>query len=232
MGLIYGPSGCGKSSLVKAGLLPRLGKHVLPVYIEATPEETEARLLKGLRKVCPELPRELGLVDSLARLRKGRVLPPSTRCCWSWTSSSNGCMPGEVRRTPNWSPPFGSAMASIVQAVVMVRDDFWMAATPVHAGPGDPTWSTEQNIGAVDLFDPRPCAKGADGVRARPTASLPEKDRSTSKRPERISGSSDLRLAQDGKIISVRLALFAEMVKGKPWAPATLKEVGGTEGVG
>ena len=30
----------------------------------------------------------------------------------------------------------------------------------------------------------------------------------------------------------VRLALFAEMVKGKPWTPATLKEVGGTEGVG
>jgi hypothetical protein len=49
VGLLYGPSGCGKSSLVKAGLLPRLGKHVLPVYIEATPEETEARLLKGLR---------------------------------------------------------------------------------------------------------------------------------------------------------------------------------------
>ena len=30
----------------------------------------------------------------------------------------------------------------------------------------------------------------------------------------------------------MRLALFAEMVKGKPWTPATLKEVGGTEGVG
>jgi hypothetical protein len=26
--------------------------------------------------------------------------------------------------------------------------------------------------------------------------------------------------------------LFAEMVKGKPWTPATLREVGGTEGVG
>ena len=39
-------------------------------------------------------------------------------------------------------------------------------------------------------------------------------------------------LAQDGKIICVRLALFAEMMKGKPWTPATLKEVGGTEGVG
>ena len=30
----------------------------------------------------------------------------------------------------------------------------------------------------------------------------------------------------------MRLALFAEMVKGKPWTPTTLKEVGGAEGVG
>ena len=30
----------------------------------------------------------------------------------------------------------------------------------------------------------------------------------------------------------MRLALFAEMVKGKPWTPATLRDVGGTEGVG
>jgi hypothetical protein len=39
-------------------------------------------------------------------------------------------------------------------------------------------------------------------------------------------------LAQDGKVVPVRLALFAEMVKGKPWSPATLREVGGAEGVG
>ena len=50
VGLVYGPSGCGKSSLVKAGLLPRLAEHVRTVYVEATPDETEARLLKGLRK--------------------------------------------------------------------------------------------------------------------------------------------------------------------------------------
>ena len=33
-------------------------------------------------------------------------------------------------------------------------------------------------------------------------------------------------------MISVRLALFAEMMKGKPWTPSSLKEVGGTKGVG
>src|SRR5262249_30014805 len=55
VGLIYGPSGCGKSSLVKAGLFPRLAKSVTAVYIEATGEETEARLVKGLRGQLPEL---------------------------------------------------------------------------------------------------------------------------------------------------------------------------------
>src|SRR5262249_18107940 len=79
VGLIYGPSGCGKSSLVKAGLLPRLGKHVLSVFVEATPEETETRLLKGLRRACPALPRDLALVESLAHLRKGRILPPERK---------------------------------------------------------------------------------------------------------------------------------------------------------
>jgi serine/threonine protein kinase len=79
VGLIYGPSGCGKSSLVKAGLLPRLGKHVLPVYVEATVEGTEVRLLKGLRKACPDLPQGSRLIESLAGSSHGR--------CWDqWTA--------------------------------------------------------------------------------------------------------------------------------------------------
>ena len=47
VGVMYGPSGCGKSSLVKAGLLPHLAVHVLPVFVEATPNDTELRLLKA-----------------------------------------------------------------------------------------------------------------------------------------------------------------------------------------
>src|SRR5207302_9644503 len=39
-------------------------------------------------------------------------------------------------------------------------------------------------------------------------------------------------MAQEGKVICVRLALFAEMMKGKAWTPASLKAVGGTTGVG
>ena len=75
VGLIYGPSGCGKSSLVKAGLLPRLAKAVTAVYVEATADETEARLLKGLRRQIPDLPSNLGVIESLTTLRQGRFLP-------------------------------------------------------------------------------------------------------------------------------------------------------------
>src|SRR5262249_25573481 len=65
VGLAYGPSGCGKSSLVKAGLLPRLCEDVITIYVEATEEETEARLLKSMRKACSNLPHHLGLTPTV-----------------------------------------------------------------------------------------------------------------------------------------------------------------------
>ena len=75
VGLIYGPSGCGKSSLVKAGLLPRLSDDVIAVYVEATADETESRLLNGLHKCCPPASENLGLVDTLVALRRGQGIP-------------------------------------------------------------------------------------------------------------------------------------------------------------
>ena len=39
-------------------------------------------------------------------------------------------------------------------------------------------------------------------------------------------------LTHEGKVICVQLSLFADMMKGRPWTPASLQEVGGTSGVG
>ena len=75
VGLIYGPSGCGKSSLVKAGLLPRLSEEIVSIYVECTSDETEIRLLCGLRKQFPLLDQSLNCKDSMAALRRGLVLP-------------------------------------------------------------------------------------------------------------------------------------------------------------
>ena len=74
VGLIYGPSGCGKSSLIRAGVLPRLANSVTAVHVEAAGEETEARLLSGLRRQLADLPTNLGLIESLAALRQRRFI--------------------------------------------------------------------------------------------------------------------------------------------------------------
>lgn len=71
VGLIYGPTGCGKSSLIKAGLVPRLSSDVITVYVEATADETEARLLRRLRKHCPHLSDSLDLKQAMAAIRRG-----------------------------------------------------------------------------------------------------------------------------------------------------------------
>jgi eukaryotic-like serine/threonine-protein kinase len=59
---------------------------------------------------------------------------------------------------------------------------------------------------------------------------LPENPGDQTKEQDRFLDEAVAGLAGDGKIISVRLSLFAEMVKGRPWTPATLRQVGGTEG--
>ena len=69
VGLIYGPSGCGKSSLVKAGLIPTLAEYVVPIYVEASADRTEAVLLRELRTAVAGLPDDLPLSQTLAYLR-------------------------------------------------------------------------------------------------------------------------------------------------------------------
>ncbi len=230
VGLIYGPSGCGKSSIVKAGLLPRLGKHVLPVYIEATPEETEARLLKGLRRWCPELSRGSGLVDALANLRRGRILPPERKVLLILVQFEQWLHAKRGEGNTELVAALRHCDGEHVQAIVLVRDDFWLAASRFMRDLEIRLLEGE-NSALVDLFDPRHAKKVLMAF-GRAYGASPENIGDLSSDEESFLDQTIAGLAQDGKIISVRLALFAEMIKGKPWTPATLREVGGTEGIG
>ncbi len=216
--------------MVKAGLLPRLGNHVLPVYIEATPDETEARLLKGLRKACPELPRESRLVNSLARLRKGRVLPPERKVLLVLDQFEQWLFTRRGEENTELVAALRQCDGEHVQAVVMVRDDFWMAATRFMRDL-EVRLLEGENSAAVNLFDPDHARKVLSAF-GRAFGRLPAKASEISSNQEAFLEQAVDGLAEEGKVISVRLALFAEMMKGKPWAPATFEEVGGTKGVG
>ncbi|MFM8326689.1 MAG: hypothetical protein ACKN9U_17655, partial [Pirellulaceae bacterium] len=74
VGMMYGPSGCGKSSLMKAGLLPRLSKRIIAVYAESTPDGTEERLIRAVRRAVPDCD-GMSLQELLASIRRRRLVP-------------------------------------------------------------------------------------------------------------------------------------------------------------
>ncbi|WP_165227342.1 protein kinase domain-containing protein [Aquisphaera insulae] len=230
VGLIYGPSGCGKSSLVKAGLLPLLSPGVIPVYVEATPGDTEARLLNNLRKQVPGLGESLGLRDSLAALRQRGILPAGKKVLIILDQFEQWLHGRREEEAPALVQAMRQCDGERVCCIAMIRDDFWMAATrfmkaiEVRIVDG-------RNAAAADLFDASHATKvlAAFGrAFGRISGSLGRRQREhESFLREAVAG-----LAQDGKVVCVQLALFAETMKGKPWTRSALAGLGGTRGVG
>ena len=226
VGLIYGPSGCGKSSLVKAGLLPRLAKDVTALYVEATPDETETRILRTLQKQVPNLPTDASIAETFAWLRRqnGPKIVVIIDQFEQWLHSHRGETDAELV----------TAMRQCdgvqLQAIVMVRDDFAMAAarfmdlleTPILQG---------KNFATVDLFDidhaEQVLIKFGRAFAKLPVAPTPLADHEQAFVSAVVGG-----LAEEDQVVSVRLSLFAEMVKSKPWTMQTLLDVGGTDGIG
>ena len=230
VGLIYGPSGCGKSSLVKAGLLPRLSEGVIAVYIEATPEETEARLLRGLRKHCPALEDNLSLKESLAAVRQGQGISICKKVLIVLDQFEQWLHARKEEENTDLVQALRQCDGGRLQCIVMVRDDFWMAATRFMREL-ELKLLEGVNSAAVDLFPIRHAEKVLAAF-GRAFGTLPDNLREVNQEQKSFITQSVAGLAEEGKVISVRLSLFAEMMKGKAWTPATLKEVGGTKGVG
>ena len=230
VGLIYGPSGCGKSSLVKAGLLPRLSDNVLPVYVEATAAETETRLLNGLRKRCPALATNLGLTETLNALCRGQGTASGKKMLIVLDQFEQWLHAKRDGENTELVQALRQCDGERVQCVVMVRDDFWLAVSrflldlEVDLVPG-------RNIALVDLFD-FDHAKKVLTAFGQAFGKLPEKSSDVSQEQGEFLSKAVSGLSQENKVICVRLALFAEMMKGRPWTPVAFKEVGGTEGVG
>ncbi len=226
VGLIYGPSGCGKSSMVKAGLLPRLSEDVAAIYLEATPNETETRILRGLRKHLPELPKQLALVETFSWLRRNE----SRRVVVILDQFEQWLHAHRAEHDTDLVRALRQCDGGMLQSLVMVRDDFSMAAsrfmreleTRILEG---------HNFATVDLFDVDHAASVLTKF-GQAFGKLPQDLGRISDPQRKFVEAVASGLAEDGKVVSVRLALFAEMVKGKPWIPETLDAVGGTEGIG
>ena len=229
VGVMYGPSGCGKTSLVRAGLLPRLSESVISVHIEATENETESRLLNGLRKIFPNLRADLDLPETFrALLARSGDSPKKVLIVLDqfeqWLHAKRS------EEETSLEQALSECNGARVQAILMIRDDFWMALTRFMGKVGVELHQW-QNFAAVDLFDLRHAKKVLTAF-GQAFGALPDRLADLTNEQNEFLDQTVVGLAQDGRIISVRLSLFAEMVKSKPWTPTILEELGGTAGVG
>jgi len=117
-----------------------------------------------------------------------------------------------------------------VQAIVMVRDDFSVAAARLMDAL-DIRMVQGENFALVDLFDADHATKVLTKF-GQAFGKLPANAGNMTPDEQQFVRDVAEGLSQDGKVVSVRLSLFAEMVKGKPWNSATLAQIGGTAGVG
>jgi serine/threonine protein kinase/formylglycine-generating enzyme required for sulfatase activity len=230
VGLIYGPSGCGKTSLVRAGLLPRLAPHAAAVYVEATPGDTESRLLKALSRQCPGLPRDRGLVPALAAAREGEGLGPGRKVVLVLDQFEQWLHTHRDAHDPELARALRQCDGGLVQCVLLVRDDFWMAVSGFFRELEVPLREGE-NSAPVDLFGVRH-ARRVLAQFGRAFGCLPELPAEPTPEQERFLDQAVAELARGGKVVPVHLSLFAEMLKARAWEPATLHDLGGPRGLG
>jgi formylglycine-generating enzyme required for sulfatase activity len=117
-----------------------------------------------------------------------------------------------------------------VQCLVLVRDDFWLAITR-FMGELEIDLVQGSNSALADLFDVDH-ARQVLAAFGRAYGKLASSPADLTGQPHQFLEQAVADLAEENKIICVRLALFAEMMKGRDWTVASLHAVGGTAGVG
>jgi serine/threonine protein kinase/formylglycine-generating enzyme required for sulfatase activity len=230
LGLVYGPSGCGKSSLIKAGLLPRLAPRIIKIYLEATQDATEQQLLGLLRDRLPGIPPELGLNEVLKGLRCHRWLRSDEKVLIVIDQFEQWLYAHPEDYTGELSDALRQCDGRRVQAILMVRDDYW---TPIvdFLKELDVDLAERKNCRKVSRFDLKHARKVLT-LFGQAYGAFPEN-------PDDLTadqnGFLDLAihdLAEQGKVVSVRLAVFAELMHEKNWTLNTLQSLDGVQGVG
>ena len=227
VGVLLGPSGSGKSSLMRAGILPMVSENVSIVYVEAKPDELEGNLLKQIHRAVPRLANTTSLRECLIQARQMGSDQRANKLLLvidqfeQWLNYHRDTQSTELHDS------LRQCDGANVQAILLVRDDFMLGISS-FMDQIEELLLQNQNFATVEPFGLVHARKvlAAFG-RAYGTLNDPLTTDQSAFLKEATSG-----LEQIGRLEPVQIALLSEMIKNQPWTPATLKELGGIQGLG
>ncbi len=230
IGVVYGRSGCGKSSLVRAGVLPRVSRNVIPVYADCTDRGTEQRIIEAVDASFGEstgdmdiLRRFVAIRESSRRKRNPKVLiilDQFEQWLHGRTNIAQERLTMALRQCDGVS----------LQVLIVVRDDFWLAVSQFLRAIEVPI-AEDQNTMAVELFGNR---HARDVLKRFGMAygAIPKTVEEQTDDHNRFLDVAISDLSDGSHVPCVTLSLFAHMFKGQDWTGAALSSMGGTDAVG
>ncbi|NNE93488.1 MAG: protein kinase, partial [Verrucomicrobiales bacterium] len=231
VGVLYGPSGSGKSSFLRAGLIPLLDSRIEVFSISAESEAVEDSLLSKLRERFPkELDSETTLSSCLRKIREDHLI------------TGGGKLLIVIDQFEQWLHQNGRAPDSdlvhalrhcdgkSVQVLLTLRDEFWMAIGELMEDI-DVELLQSHNAAAIDLFD-RKHARSVLEMFGRAYQRLPSASEELESDQQKFIEAALDDMEEEGKIIPLQLALFAEMAKTVEWSIGSYRKMGGSKAIG
>ncbi|MEQ1905796.1 MAG: serine/threonine-protein kinase, partial [Pirellulaceae bacterium] len=216
VGVIIGPSGCGKSSYVKAGLLPFLdNQRVDTLFVEATSDDTEARLEKKLRAAHPSLPQGIALPRMLDLIRDELRSEGQRKLLIVIDQFEQWLHARPATAKTGLHQALQHTNGDNLQCILLVRDDFWLRLSQfLHDMEID--FQEGTNAWRFDLFDKRHAQQVLHEF-GLAFGKLPELDQELTPDQTQFLQQAIESIAEEERIVCVRLALFAEMFRNRPW---------------
>ena len=227
VGVLLGPSGSGKSSMIRAGVLPLVKREVHAVYVEAKPELLEANLLSQLRHALPTKMVGNSLRETLTQFRQSSKDRPGKKLVIVIDQFEQWLNHHRDDNTTELHEALRQCDGEHLQAILLVRDDFLLGLSQ-FMDQIEEYLLQNQNFATVEPFGVLH-AKRVLSAFGRAYGVLKE---DLTHDQEAFLDESVSQLASAGRLAPVQLAVLSEMVKDKPWNIATLKVLGGVEGLG
>ena len=198
-------------------------------------------MAKALKRRFPGQFERSTLTDIVGAVRRGEGLGKSQKLLIvldqfeQWLHDKRQWL--HARREEDGEPELVRALLQCdgerVQCILLVREDFWGSLDSFMGAIKTPliTRAVGENVCRLPFFS-QDAALNVLIAFGQAEKRLPEDSDKLSFDQKAFLDQAVKDLAPDGNFLPVQLALLAQMMRNKPWTPATLREVGGTKGVG